>query len=332
MLTKLEEKIKLINSNENIFISIACYRDSELIPTILSAYHNANKPNNLYFGICLQYKATEDTFDFDSLPNDINIKIKKVKWYKARGPMYARYLINQYLLKDEKYYLQIDSHTKFIKGWDTFHINELATLPLYSVLSTYPPGYHRNKKLIERKNINVLKYKKLLRGVPIFKTIQKQINKPERNLFWAAGYSFSNSIIFKKIPFDKYLKNIFMGEEFLIALRFYTNNINVYTPSKNMVYTLWDRDYRPTFWEIRRKNKLKFNLMAFLSYSRFLKICNFYNPSILQDIISFKLEKYTIGNHQTIQSFLKETGIEKNIHETNYKKQYFKYYFSLNND
>ena len=27
MLTKLEEKIKLINSNENIFISIACYRD-----------------------------------------------------------------------------------------------------------------------------------------------------------------------------------------------------------------------------------------------------------------------------------------------------------------
>ena len=47
-----------------------------------------------------------------------------------------------------------------------------------------------------------------------------------------------------------------MGEEFLIALRFYTNNINVYTPSKNMVYTLWNRDYRPTFWEIRRKNKL----------------------------------------------------------------------------
>ena len=47
---------------ETIFIQIASYRDPELPKTLHDCINNANKPENLRFGICRQFK-TGDTFD-----------------------------------------------------------------------------------------------------------------------------------------------------------------------------------------------------------------------------------------------------------------------------
>ena len=323
----------LINSNDNIFISIACYRDSELIPTIKSAYETADNPDNLFFGIYLQYNPDEDEkyFDFSCLPKELKIKVKRTLWYRARGPIYARYVINNYLYKNQKYYLQIDSHTRFIKGWDTFLIEEINKLPNYSILTTYPPGYTRKDGIIERDMCNIMKFKKLSRGIPIFRTEQEYLETPVRNYFWAAGYSFCEGIVFKKVPFDKYLKNLFMGEEYLMSLRFYANGIKLYSPHKNVIYTLWDRDYRPTFWEIKNHNKLKFYFEQLLSYSRLLKISNLFTPDKFVDKYSYDLEKYKI-KRETINNFLIKTNIKSLIDNFDYKKQYKKYYFSLNSD
>ena len=321
-----------LNNNENIFISIACYRDTELIPTILSAYENADNRGKLYFGVYLQYHLEKDKFDFDSLPSDININVKRTSWENAKGPVYARYVINKYLFKNQKYYLQIDSHTRFSKGWDTYLKGELNSLEDYSILSTYPPGYKIGEEIIERSRSNIMKFKKLSHGIPIFRTDQVIISKPERNYFWAAGFSFSKSIVFKKVMFDRNLKNLFMGEEFLMSLRFYANNIKIYTPTRNVIYTLWDRNYRPTFWEIKNRSKLEFNFRKILSYARLLRICNLYNPKLHEEKYAIDLEKYKIADQRIIDQYLELINVKKLIDEFNYEKQYRKYYFSLNND
>ena len=48
---------------DKIFISIASYRDPELIPTIEDCIKNADKPNKLVFGILNQFSKEDDFND-----------------------------------------------------------------------------------------------------------------------------------------------------------------------------------------------------------------------------------------------------------------------------
>ena len=56
----------------SIFISIAAYRDQELPKTVQSIYDNADKPDDLYFGIVSQdYKKKHP--DFSWLGNQVKM-------------------------------------------------------------------------------------------------------------------------------------------------------------------------------------------------------------------------------------------------------------------
>ncbi len=45
---------------------------------------------------------------------------------------------------DQEYYLQIDSHMRFLQDWDELLIQQLNSCPSQKpVLSTYPAGYER---------------------------------------------------------------------------------------------------------------------------------------------------------------------------------------------
>ena len=103
-----------------IFISIACFMDNDIINTIEDCLNKAKYSDNIVFGICSQMdlKATY----LDKYNNNKNFKIIKLDWRKAQGPTYARYLISK-LISDEKYFLQIDAHTRFFDNWDEKAIN-----------------------------------------------------------------------------------------------------------------------------------------------------------------------------------------------------------------
>ena len=317
---------------DKIFISLACYRDPEIIPTVKDAYNKAKNKESLIFGIYAQMSEEDEKIDL-SFINNKQVRLLVNKNTKARGPSYARYIIFNKLYKNELYYLQIDSHTRFIENWDTELITMLSKLSVNSVISTYPNGYNINKDVIvKNEKINVLKLKKLKDGVPIYKSITEILEKPKRNYFWAAGYSFCYSSIFNIVKFDPYLKNLFWGEEFLMSLRFFTNNIKIYTPNKNIVFTLWDRNYRHTFWELKENMKGKFEVYWFIS---FLRLC--YISNLCQDVLKdykFKqitedLDKYGIGNKRKIEEYYLKTGIKELLEKENYKSIISKIYFSL---
>ena len=321
--------------NNKIFISIACYRDKEIIPTILDAYDKAKNKNNLVFGIFLQIaEEDEKEINMNKIPKNINVKLLKKSNLSARGPAYARYLINKHLWDDEKYYLQIDSHTRFIKDWDEIIKNMLSSLAPNSVISTYPRGYYRNKKLFISPTVNIMKFKKIRDGIPIFSSYRKKIDKPRRNFFWAAGFSFCYSCIFNIVPFDPYLKNLFWGEEFLMSLRFYTHNIKIYTPNQNIIFTLWDRSYRPTFWELNKEMGIKFEVFGIISMARLFYIANMIGIDEIkniEDYVTKNIDKYNIGKRKTIENYFEKTEINKSLNNLDFKKIFYNHYFSLKN-
>jgi len=102
-----------------IFVSIACFCDKDIKNTIEDCLLKANNPDNIIFGICLQYDPEDDFLkDYDNKPQ---FRIEKIHWKEAKGPTYARYLISK-LLENEEYFLQIDAHTRFFQNWDLIAI------------------------------------------------------------------------------------------------------------------------------------------------------------------------------------------------------------------
>jgi hypothetical protein len=319
-----------------IFISLACYRDPEITPTIRDAYNKAKNKNLLVFGVYAQMAEIDEKIDLSFIDKE-QVRLLVKDNTKARGPSYARYIIYNKLYKDELYYLQIDSHTRFAENWDIELIAMHSKLSANSVISTYPKGYQLNHEIIlaNSDKMNILKFKKIRDGIPIFNTTTiPQEDKPKRNYFWAAGYSFCYGAIFKIIPFDPHLKNLFWGEEFLMSLRFFTNNIKIYSPNRHIIYTLWTRNYRHTFWELKEKMNGKFETYGFLSFLRLCSIANFFpnNGDFFEKLESKfrdEIEKYGVGNKKTVEDFYNRIGIKENIKKEDYSKIIKKIYFSL---
>ena len=320
-----------------IFISLACYRDPEITPTIQDAYNKAKNKHLLIFGVYAQMAETDEKIDLNFIEDKDQIRLLVKDYTKARGPSYARYIIYNKLYKDELYYLQIDSHTRFAENWDVQLIEMHSKLSANSIISTYPRGYQlkNDTNLTKSEKMNILKFKKIRDGIPIFNTTTiPQEDRPKRNYFWAAGYSFCYGAIFKIIPFDPHLKNLFWGEEFLMSLRFFTNNVKIYSPNRHVIYTLWTRNYRHTFWELKERMNGKFEIYGFLSFLRLCSIANFIpNKGEFFEKLETKfrdeIEKYGVGNKKSVEEFYNRIGIKENIKKEDYNKIIQKIYFSL---
>ena len=108
--------------NEKIFINIASFRDPSLEITIKSALLHAKNPENLVFGIALQYYENEmPHLDF------VKNQIKTIYYHPDTRPglVRVRYEISK-MVTDEKYFLMIDSHTLFYPEWDVNVKNYLS--------------------------------------------------------------------------------------------------------------------------------------------------------------------------------------------------------------
>jgi len=108
-----------------IFINIASYRDPTLISTIKDAIGMAKYPQNIVFGLGLQYYDNE-------MPNFSNFDQQQVKIInyevdKRPGLVKIRYEISK-LMTDEDYFLMIDSHMNFSENWDLNIIKEFNDL------------------------------------------------------------------------------------------------------------------------------------------------------------------------------------------------------------
>ncbi|MED7793097.1 GlcNAc-transferase family protein [Klebsiella aerogenes] len=247
-----------------IFISIASYRDSELHATLQNLVQNATRPENLHIGVCVQDEALP-IFEsailrpggginrypvFFTKLNNAKVSIIFMHYSQSRGAGFARHLCET-RYENEDYFLQIDSHCRFIPGWDEEMIAMLESLrPLSDkpVLSTYPPDYQPGEPERRADFTSRLVFKAFMPdGIVLQDSRPFQAPEPQRNCYLAGGFVFADGHYVKHVPNDPNI--FFYGEEISMAVRAYTHGYDAYTPHKILLWHHYGRSGSPKIWD-----------------------------------------------------------------------------------
>jgi hypothetical protein len=236
-----------------IFISIASYKDEELIYTIKDIIYNAEHPNNLRFGICFQ---DDNIHKLDEYVNDKRFKIINIHYSETKGCCWARSLI-QKLYNNETYTLQLDSHHRFVKNWDTLLINMFLDLKKDGVdkplITTYLPSYNPKNDPQDRVMCPwSIKFDKMIENniflfIPDYIMNHNELTKPIKGYFFSGHFSFTTGNFCNEIPYDDNL--YFIGEEINISLRSYTYGYEIYYPHILFAWHEYTRSYRTKQWD-----------------------------------------------------------------------------------
>lgn len=248
-----------------IFMSVASYRDADCSDTIRDIFAKAEHPDRVFVGICEQNSpdATEDCLPPELSRFKPQVRRLTLPNMEARGPTYGRALIANVLYGGETYFLQIDSHTKFVPRWDTISIEELNKCPdpSKSILSHYPRSWTEYDEACRPgAGVPVLCKSKIDpgTGVPNLEAvILKPGKKPRRVPFVSGGYVFGPGRMVKDVPYDPTLDFVFVGEEIMHAARLFTAGYDVFTPTRNVCTHYYGREDRPKFWSDLASMKTK---------------------------------------------------------------------------
>lgn len=143
-------------NKKSIYVSIPSLPDKELYFTIYQCLTMAKRPKNIYIGIAYynDMDSEIDPYEIVKSFNNPNIKIKvyDIDDEKNRGIGAGRNDAKQFY-DNQKYFLQIDSHTNFDKNWDKKMIKFYKkSFKKYGkcVLTACLPKYRRIENNIEK--------------------------------------------------------------------------------------------------------------------------------------------------------------------------------------
>ena len=306
-----------------IFVSIASYRDSVCSTTVESLYSMADSPQNVYVGLCQQNNGKEDQDCVNYNSNIIskyikNIRTIRIPYFEAKGPTWARYLCST-LWDGEQYYFQIDSHTKFVKGWDTKCINMInmikdSNLSKKPVLSHYPKEYeaYTDGELSDDEKYNVPRMcKSFFNKRDMLSFMGSQVmnsNKiPYNTPYLASGMFFCEAYFLDELPYDPNLDYLFVGEEILHSIRFYTNGWDIYTPYENIIFHEYERKDKPKIWT---DNPYYSDLPAFNKVKYYIGMIQEKEKNNIDKHIINNIDKYGLGKVRNIQDYFKFAGID----------------------
>ena len=289
------------NTNNNIFIQIAAYRDVQLLPTIRDCIKNAKCPENLTFGICWQHDETESMEEFSSDPR---FKIIDMQYKDSKGCCWARSK-TQELYNNETYTMQIDSHMRFTEHWDELCISMMNQLfekgHKKPMLTGYPPSFFPDKypegRMQYPLQMDIDKFVDY--GVINFKCYKllgyENMTSPAPCMFVSAGFIFTLGQFCKEIHYDPNL--LFRGEEITLCVRAYTYGYDFFHPHKII---LWH--------EYTRANAPKNNIVTELTKKSYHR-CDVMLGVGGLDKSSIDFEIYGFGNERTLEDYEKHSGL-----------------------
>jgi hypothetical protein len=244
----------LDSGNDLIFISIASYRDTQLLPTIEDLIAKADEPLLLRFGICWQHGSEIAAIPYASDPR---FQILDIDWRQSRGACWARAEIMK-LWRGEQWFLQVDSHCRFAPGWDTKLIvmagNTESPKP---ILSTYANSFTPSDALSNIPEVltgppQLMALETFTEeGIPTLKPLSihnaDACKSPMRARFLSAGFLFAPGTFVKEVPYDPDL--YFFGEEISMTLRAYTSGYDLFHPIESIVWHDYVRTYATRHWD-----------------------------------------------------------------------------------
>lgn len=260
---------------EKIFVSIAAYRDPELLPTLNNLLENCSNPESLHICIGWQH-SKEDKWDtLKKFKKDPRFTIIDVDYKDAKGVCWMRKRIQE-KYSGEKYYLQLDSHHRFSKNWDVTLKDYLHYLQakghLKPILSAYMPGYFPNNDPDGRVNeiwgLNIQRF--MPAGViflqPHHITKWEELTEPFPTRFISAHFIFTLGTFVEEVPYDELL--YFHGEESSLAARAYTFGYDLFSPHRPVIWHEYTREGKKKHWDDNEDWSQKDND----SYTRYRKL------------------------------------------------------------
>jgi len=233
-----------------IFVSIASYRDPQLVPTIEDCLRKASYPERLRFGICWQHTPADPPLPF---LRDPRLRILDVDSRHSRGACWARAEIMK-LWQQEQWYLQIDSHCRFAPGWDERLIQmAAATGSPRPILTAYPapftPTHGAESETLADCALQVAFHAFTHDGIPELwpRPLPPAIQaRPMRARFLAAGFLFAPGSFVREVPYDPEL--YFMGEEASMTVRAFTHGYDLFHPHETLLWHDYGRHDAPRHW------------------------------------------------------------------------------------
>lgn len=246
----------------SIFVQIAAYRDFEISPTILDAIKQSSGNHQINFGVHICY--VEDN-EVDILPLD-NVKYATSKAPENIGLGIGRALAHQFY-NGEDYYLQCDSHTRFIQNWDEVILNSALNYQIDGIskplLTMYPANYWYptvTSKFIERDfipepplgltNISFHENPDQFRQIRVPLQTAMPIGDGNKMVKSVSGGSIFTVGDF--LPFNTDIA--FYGEEIWLAARAYTHGFDLLVPEQQYMYHLYYNHNKPA--EINKRKIL----------------------------------------------------------------------------
>jgi hypothetical protein len=239
-----------------IFVSIASYRDPELIPTLQDCVAKAKWPAELRIGVCWQRDDNEPVPpDFI---NNARVRRLEVPYPQSKGACWARSRIQRELFDGEDFYLQIDSHHRFVQDWDFILVGQYyQTGSAKAVLSTYVSAYDLDKPLPATALPCMMRLDRIEpTGVVLFQAFPvswAQGKPPVKARFVSGHFLFAPGSFVEEVPYDPDL--YFTGEEMSMAIRAYTHGYDLFHPSEHVIWHEYTRKARTKHWDDHLQDK-----------------------------------------------------------------------------
>ena len=303
----------MTQENNLIFISIASYRDPELLPTLRDMVMKAKNPELLRIGICWQKTEEESIEEF--LYND-NVRIYECDWKKSKGACWARHIIQKNLYKNEQYFLQLDSHHRFLQNWDE-HLKELYKISgsPKPIIGGYGTTYWPNKPDQPLKNepYRITTFDTFTHDGDIVSRPQLISNHDHlraQNISLIPARLLSGHFIFTSGKFCReciYDPNLyFRGEEITLSARAYTHGYDMYHPTYSIIWHEYLRKEQNKHWE-DHKHTHGFEIEA---EDRNVRSKERQRKLFGMDTSNLDFRHYGLGNKRTLHEYELYCGVD----------------------
>lgn len=223
-------------------MQVAAYHDFELGKTLVDVLTKSSGKHEIFFGVYLSHYQQREVF----IPPLPNLKFAESMAPENLGVGISRAMANAFY-DDQDFYLQIDSHSRMYRNWDSSLVNlanryksDGVSRPLFT---TYASSYSYDDNLREQVSyapeVTAISFAKnpetfATSMIPSQLAITPDQGDKIRSI--AAGFVFSTGD-FASLGFNE--KIMFWGEEILLAASAYTNGFELRLPDQQYVSHLY---------------------------------------------------------------------------------------------
>lgn len=290
------------------FVQIASYRDPELLPTLKDMLAKADYPDDLHICICHQHHPKDKWDNLDDYKDDPRFTIIDIDSRKAKGACWARWRIQQEY-NGEDFTFQLDSHHRFVKGWDTMLKNMYAQCQLDGsekpLITGYIPAYNADTgKPIDnapwKLDFNYFGHDGPLHTLPSDIENWESMTAPIKARFYSAHFAFADGAFSVDVQHDPEL--YFHGEEISIAVRAYTHGYDLFHAHKVVAWHHYGREGNSKHWDDAKK----WDDRNQHSYSRVRKLFGIDGEKFEEGECK---DKYNFGTERTLAQYEEYAGV-----------------------